>query len=294
MSAQFTTSMFDSIKESLNKSQSQNAFKDIMRFKPGNSYEVRLLPNIADPAKTFHHYYTYGWESFATGQYINVVSRQSIGERDPISEAVYKLRQSGTAEEKAKAEKVYRREQWLVNAYVINDPEESENNDTCKVVRYGKQLHKVIFDAIEGEDSDQFGSRVFDLSENGCNFRIRCDKQGDYPTYVASKFLMPSAIEGLTPNSIEKIYQSVHTLDEMFEVKSYESLEETFNEHFHCKTTSAVVINSTLEENSQSDPDLEEELDMSMSSPNLETEEPKNKSEDIDIPSDLLKGLEDL
>ena len=34
----FTTSMFDSFKEALNKSQSQSSFRDILKFQPGNLF----------------------------------------------------------------------------------------------------------------------------------------------------------------------------------------------------------------------------------------------------------------
>lgn len=289
----FTTSMFDSIKESLSKAPT-SGFKDVLKFKPGTSCELRLLPNVKKPAETFYHYYTYGWESFATGQYINVVSPQTIGERCPVSEARYKMRQ-GSAEEQEKSNKVMRREQWLVNTYVINHSEESENNDSVKILRYGKQLHKIITDAIEGEDADQFGARVFDLSENGCSFRVRCDKQGDFPTYVASKFLIPAAVPGLKESDASKIYDQAITLNDVFPVKSYDELQEVVNEHLYCQTTTSVVVDNVVESKSN-DVDLEEDVPMDFDNP-VAKKEPKKetkKEADIDIPDDLLEGLEDL
>ena len=291
----FTTSMFDSIKESLSKAPT-SGFKDVLKFKPGTSCELRLLPNVKKPADTFHHYYTYGWESFATGQYINVVSPQSVGERCPVSEARYQMRQRGSAEEQEKSQKVMRREQWLINAYVINHSEESENNDSVKVLRYGKQLHKIITDAIEGEDSDQFGVKVFDLSENGCSFRVRCDKQGDFPTYVASKFIIPAAIPGLEDADHQKIYDQVISLDTVFPIKSYEEIQEVVNEHLHCKTTTSVVVEKTVEStNTPTDSDLDEDVPWGNTPAEAtQTEENKSSKADIDIPDDLLEGLDDL
>lgn len=288
----FTTSMFDSIKESLSKAPS-SGYKDVLKFKPGTSCELRLLPNVNKPNKTFHHYYTYGWESFATGQYINVVSPQSIGERCPVSEARYQMRQRGSAEDQEKAAKVLRREQWLVNTYVINHSDEPENNDSVKVLRYGKQLHKIITDAIEGEDSDQFGARVFDLSDKGCSFRVRCDKQGDFPTYVASKFLIPAAVPGLQESDIGKIYEQVNDLEDVFTIKSYDELQETVNEHLFCKTTTSVTIDKVVE---SSDTDLDEDVSWDEPKSEQKQSEPEKKPpvQDIDIPDDLLEGLEDL
>jgi len=294
----FTTSMFDSIKESLSKAPT-SGFKDVLKFKPGTSCELRLLPNVKKPSATFHHYYTYGWESFATGQYINVVSPQSIGERCPVSEARYQLRQRGSAEEQEKSNKVMRREQWLVNAYVVTHSEDSENNDTVKILRYGKQLHKIITDAIEGEDADQFGARVFDLSEKGCSFRVRCDKQGDFPTYVASKFLIPAAVPGLKSDDVSKIYDQTIDLDTVFPIKSYDELQEVVNEHLHCKTATSVVVENKPE---SKDADLEEDVPWGDPVTEKSTEPVATKNEtsktskvdDIEIPDDLLEGLDDL
>lgn len=294
----FTTSMFDSIKESLSKTTS-SGFKDVLKFKPGTSCELRLLPNVSKPQETFYHYYTYGWESFATGQYINVVSPQTIGERCPVSEARYQFRQRGSAEEQDKAQKVLRREQWLVNTYVINHSEEAECNDTVKILRYGKQLHKIITDAIEGDDADQFGAKVFDMTDSGCTFRVKCDKQGDYPTYVASKFLIPAAVPGLAPADIDKIYEQVHTLDDVFPIKSYDEIQEIVDEHLFCRSTTSVSVattDSTSNAVSSSDADLEEDVPMDFPAEDKpEKENQKKKVEDdIDIPDDLLEGLDDL
>lgn len=292
----FTTSMFDSIKESLSKSNT-SGFKDVLRFKPGTSCELRLLPNINSPEKTFHHYYTYGWESFATGQYINVVSPQSVGDRCPVTEARYQLRQNGSSEDQDRAAKVMRREQWLINTYVINHSEEAEANDSVKILRYGKQLHKIITDAIEGDDADQFGVKVFDLSENGCSFRVRCDKQGDYPTYVASKFMIPAAVPGLVDTDHEKIYNQVHDLTEVFPVKTYDEIQEIVNEHIYCKSSTSVVIEKTIDTNTSdtvTDTDLDEDVPMDFDTPEKSTKKSTPVANDIDIPDDLLDGLDDL
>ena len=243
----FNNSMFDTIKDALNKQASggRSGISDIIRLTKGNSYTVRLLPNVQDPSKTFWHYYVHGWESFSTGQYVSFVSPQTFGERDPIAEARYKAYRQGTPEEKEKSKAIIRSEKWLVNAYVVDDPTTPENIGKVKVLRFGKQLHKIIMDAISGEDSDQFGSKIFDLSENGCNLRVRCDDQGGFPTYVASKFLMPSAIPGIDGDSV---YASACALDEVFNIKSYDELASALNEHYHCNLDQSSTTTETVTE----------------------------------------------
>jgi hypothetical protein len=119
--------MFKSIKNSLIKDETTTRSKDYLKTEPGNTYTVRLIPNIEDPAKTFFHYYTHNFKSFATGENIFVPSLATWGERDPIAEQRYQISKNGSESEKEKVKAIKRNESWLVNVYVINDPVNSEN-----------------------------------------------------------------------------------------------------------------------------------------------------------------------
>lgn len=282
----FTPSMFESIKNALQKNAQQgSSYKDILKTEVGHSYLVRLLPNIKDPSKSFFHYYSVGWTSFATGQYITYLSPATFGERDPVLEAKYRILRNDNEDEelKKKASSVLRTEKWLVNAYVVKDPKTPENDGKIMVVRYGKQLHKIIMDAIEGEGSEDFGPRIFDLSSNGCNFLIKVEKQGDYPTYVSSKFSMPKPIEGLDDSKIDNIYNNTIDLTSVLPVKSFDEIQELLNEHFYCTTESEDKPSVSHSESTSS----------------VVADTPKSSSIDDDTidenkVNELLKGLDDL
>lgn len=285
----FTTSMFASIKGALQKdNKPANAVSDILRFTKGNSYVVRLVPNVSNPEKTFFHFYSHGWESFATGQYISAVSPQTFGERDPIAEFRYKVNRTGTEDDKNKAKSIIRSEKWLVNAYVVDDPINPENNGKVKILRYGKQLHNIIMSAIEGEDAEELGPRIFDLTDVGCSLRVKVEDQGGYPTYVSSKFLMPGALPGVTDGARAKIEQDVIDLDQVFKIKSPDELQELLNEHYHC--TDSTPVQATQQPVAQSPAatttkvDLSEDVDMTSSSPQPATE-------DVDLDDDKIKEL---
>jgi hypothetical protein len=288
----FTKSMFASIKDALTKEGSSNKTADILRTKPGNSYEVRLLPNVDDPSKTFYHYFSHGWTSYSTGQYVTALSPMTWGDRDPIAEYRQKIFRTGTPEEKAKSDSIFRRENWLVNVYVVNDPDDPENNDTVKILRFGKQLHKIIMEGITGEDSDQFGERIFDMSENGCTFRVRCEKQGDYPTYVSSKFLMPAGITGMTDARMKEVYDNCHTLEDTFRAKTYEELKQMLDEHFHCidPGTAESISESPVASKATTDAELDEEVPMDFDKPVAE----ENDALEDDKVKELLAGLDDV
>jgi hypothetical protein len=160
----------------------------------------------------------------------------TFGERDPIAEERFRILRTGTEDEKEKVKAIKRLEKYLVNVYVIDDPTNPDNNGKVKMLRYGKQVHKIIMEAIEGEDAEEFGPRIFDLGANGVNFKIKCENQGEYPTYVSSRFTSAGKLN-LSDDEQKKIYDSVFDLAKVYTLKSYDELKQMLDEHFYVKNT---------------------------------------------------------
>jgi gp32 DNA binding protein like len=233
----YNSSMFASIKDALAKSEKSGGnplYKEILKFKAGHTYVLRLLPNVNDPSKTFFHYFQHGWNSFATGEYVSALSLQTIGKPDPIGIETFRIKKNGTEEQKQKVQAVKWQEQWYVNVYVIDDPVTPANNGCVKIFRFGKKLNNIIESAISGDDSDEFGARVFDLTKDGVNFKLKAEKQGEYTTYDSSRFTSPVSLN-LTDEKSEQIYNSVHDLTSVNQIKSEEELMEMWNKHFVVK-----------------------------------------------------------
>ncbi len=239
----FATSMFDQIRDSLKneKKQGNSSFKDIMKFEQGKTYLVRLIPNVKTPAMTFFHYYNHGWNSLATGAFSSALCPTTYGEICPIDNARFKIWKTGTEDEQEAAKQIKRKENWLVNAYIISDPSNPENEGKIKMIRYGKQLHQIIDNAINGDDAEEFGASIFDLSDAGCNLRIKVESNSEgkrsWPTYVASRFLSPSAIPDMTPEKINEIHNGIFDLEKLEEHKTTEQLQEMLDVHFFGKVT---------------------------------------------------------
>lgn len=233
----FNLSMFESIKQALNSEEKQksNGLNDILQLKPGNTYTVRILPNVENPKDTFFHHFVHGWISFETGKYVSALSPITFGERDPIAEERYKILRMGTEEEKEKAKAIRRTEQWFVNIYVVDDPVNPDNNGKVKVLRYGKQLHTIINNAIAGDDAEEFGAKIFDLGKDGVNFKIKVEKQGDYPLYTSSRFTSVGRDLGIGKDKQEETYKSIIDLKAIYRLKSEDELKQMLDEHFHCK-----------------------------------------------------------
>lgn len=233
--------MFETLRDSLTKKNeggnNNTLYKNIMKLEPGNTYLVRLIPNLKDINKTFFYHVQHGWNSFATGQYVSALSLPK-GEYDPIGQTRYKLLyKSNNDADKVKGAEIKRTEKWLANVLVVDDPVNKQNNGKVMILRFGKQLHKIIEDAMK--ETEDYGDRIFDLSERGCNLKIKVEKQGEFPYYGSSRFTTPKEIEGLDGKKQEQVYENVYDLESVFPRKNKEELEKMLEEHFFC--TSAVT-----------------------------------------------------
>ena len=83
--------------------------------------------------------------------------------------------------------------------------------------------------------AEEFGPRIFDLGSDGVNFKIKVEQQGDFPTYVSSRFTAAGKVD-LSEDEQKNIYDKTFDLSEVFTLKSYDELKEMFNEHYYCKT----------------------------------------------------------
>jgi len=146
---------------------------------------------------------------------------------------------TGTEEEKKKLGEVSRKENWMVNAYVITDPTNPENEGKVKVIRYGKELAKIITSAIDGDDSSEFGDKIFDVA-NGSTLRIKCEARAGaansrtFVTYASSKFLSPSKLDGFDDAKLQTVYQGIFDLEKFNKAKTSTELQRLLDQHFFC------------------------------------------------------------
>jgi hypothetical protein len=285
----YTSNLFESIKEALSKKTSDGGnFKDFMKLEIGKSYIVRLIPNLANPERTFFHYFHHLWNSTLSNELVSVLCPTTHGERCPIDEYRSKVYKTNDKAQIEKIRPIKRNENWLVNVYVIKDPTNPENQGQVKILRYGKQLNEIITSAISGDEAEDFGSKIFDLSEKGCSLRINVkENEGGYPTYVSSKFMNSGIIEG-DPDT-DQIYNSIKGLDNIFEQKSYEEISKLLKVHFLGEDTDTAPIAKTSK---SSEDDFEEfaTTTSSKSKPIIKEEDVEESPVDDRI-QDILKDL---
>jgi hypothetical protein len=243
MSKKYNASMFDKIKDTLQKSEktSNGSFANIMKFPAGHTYTLRLIPDVEGLSegedKTFFHHYVHQWTSRKDGSFVSAISLRSFGERDPINEARWRLYKDWKDGEPAADEKfenpIKEKEQWFVNVYVVDDPSNPENNGKVKILSMGPQLKAIVDEAMTGDRADEFGPAIFDLSSDGADFKIKADKQGVYTTYIKSFFTSKSSLD-LSDEEIDEIYGKTHDLTKIYQVKTAEELQDLLDQHFFC------------------------------------------------------------
>lgn len=298
MSGTDIKSMFESIKESLSveKTASNTSFRNFLKMEVGKTYLVRFIPNIKDPKATFFHYSHHGFTSLSTGQYVDATCPRIIGERCPICEARFKLYKTKKEEDRNLAYTIRGHEKHLVNVYVVNDPTTPENEGNVKILRFGKRIYDKILDATEGDDVDEFGHRIYDLSENGCNFKIKVESSSEgnrkFTNYNNSRFTAPSAIPNMNPEKIQETYKNIFDLSKILEMKSEDELNDILKNHVFCEEgkNNAKANTSAASSNENESDSTEAEVEQPKKK---EIKEESTSSTDEKI-KNLLDGLDNL
>jgi hypothetical protein len=296
--------MFEKIKDALKKTESSGgSFNNIMKFPAGNSYSIRLIPNVENIDETFFHHYVHQWTSGSTGKFTSALSLQTFGENDPIANLRWKLYKEWKDANPnpgvdANGNKINfkspidQKEQWFVNALWVENPNNPELNGTVQILRMGPQLKEIVDEAMTGEDSDEFGAAIFDLSKNGCDFKIKAEQQGPYTTFKGSRFTTKTKLD-LSDEEIDNVYEQVFNLKEIYAVKTEDELRSLLDEHYFCgsekKDTSKEERKPLPPKKEKTPPVDEYEDEIPMEFDNKGKSKTSSIDDDVD---DLIAGLD--
>lgn len=156
------------------------------KMQTGESSTVRFLPdlNAENPMGFLVEKRTHTLT--VNGQKRNVPCRTMYGEDCPIckvSSAYYK------ANDTVNGKKYWRKLQYVGQALIVDSPipvkdGEEAATGSVKLMTINPQLYKVIKEAFESGDLENI---PFDY-DMGTNFIIKKDQQGEYASYILSKF----------------------------------------------------------------------------------------------------------
>lgn len=267
---------------------------------------IRFVPNPKNPQKSIVRKFVY-WLEDAEGKGAYYDSPSTVGEKCPVQDLFFKLRNSESAVDKKMAEKLKRREIYYSLVQILKDPQNPDMEGTVKVFKYGYQIKQ----KIDEELNPQFDEpcQVFDLFE-GKNFELKVNKSAGYNSFIASKFQgkrTPIAISGkFMENSKECRTQIMDYLKEVPELDAFDfkpwddstrSNVERILDNYRSPGSAIGKVVSKKEESYSSFDDLNFGGDDSKPAPKKEAAKPKpveedTSSEDGDDLNDFLKGLD--
>lgn len=207
--------------------------KNIIKTEIGSIINGRFVLYRPNPKASIYHYFHHGWKTNG-GNYVSYLCPQTKNEKCPICSKSIQLWKSNDAFLKESSKKIRRKENWLVNFYVIDDNKDENNNGKVKIFRYGQQVKDIVDEALTGADKTIYGTNIWRL-DKGCSFRIsvkpNSDKKDAWPSYTSSKFL-PASDLNLTPEKVMSILDSTHDLTTLYTLLSYEELVAELQKNF--------------------------------------------------------------
>lgn len=190
--------------------------------KAGNGYAViRFLPAKEGEDLPWVRFWDHGFKG-PTGRWYIENSLTSIGAPDPVSEANSLLWNSGVESDKEIARDRKRRLHYIVNALVISDPANSQNEGKVVLYKFGKKIFDKIMDVMQPQFQDEQPINPFDFW-TGTNFKLKIRNVEGYRNYDKSEFDKPSELFDGDEARLEEIYGKLYSLAEFIDPANYKS-----------------------------------------------------------------------
>ena len=145
---------------------------------------IRFLPNAKNPRKPFERKYVY-WLEDREGNGFFADSPSTVGEKCPVQDMFFKLRNSESAVDKKMSEGLKRREVFYALVQIVKDPQNKDLEGQVKIMKFGYKIKTKIDEELNPQFDEP--TQVFDPFE-GKNFELVISKKGGFPNYDSSKF----------------------------------------------------------------------------------------------------------
>jgi hypothetical protein len=145
---------------------------------------IRFLPNIKNPRKPYVRKFVY-WLEDRDGNGFYADSPSTVGEKCPVQDLFFKLRNSESAVDKKMSEGLKRREVFYALVQIVKDPQNRDLEGQIKVFKFGYKIKAKIDEELNPQFDEP--TQIFDPFE-GKNFELVISKKGGYPNYDSCKF----------------------------------------------------------------------------------------------------------
>lgn len=192
--------------------------------KAGNGYAViRFLPEPKGEDLPWVRLFDHGFQG-PGGWYIEN-SLTTLNQKDPVSEYNTELWNNGTEAGKDQARKQKRRLKYYSNILVIKDPSNPQNEGKVFLYQYGKKIWDKINDLMQPEFEDESPVNPFDFWE-GADFKLKIRNVETYRNYDKSEFDAPSELFDGNDEQLEKVYESLYSLQDLVSPDKFKSYNE--------------------------------------------------------------------
>lgn len=207
-----------------NKYQDDRFWSVPMDEKTGNGTAlIRFLPAGKNDKLPWVTVYSHSFQG-PGGWYIEN-SLTTIGKQDPIGELNSELWATGIEANKEIVRKRKRKQQYISNIYVISDPKNPQNEGKVMLFKYGKKIFEKIQEAMKPVFEGDKAVDPFDFWQ-GANFRLKIKKVDGYPNYDNSSFESQNPFLEGDDENLEKVWNSLYTLNEFTDPKNFKTYEE--------------------------------------------------------------------
>jgi len=207
---------FDAIRRKLNQLSGANSKKRVMWRPPeGETVNVRIVgftDNDGNPFKERWFYYNIGNNP-------GLLTPHQFGKPDPIQELIQKLKEEGTKESYEMAKKLYPKMRTYA-AIVVRGQED----EGVKLWAFGKTVYQSLLNVMLDPD---YGD-ITDVHE-GHDLRVTCTKQPGRQWAMTDVMPRPKSTPLGTKTKIKEWTSNLPNLDDMYDLKSYEQLENIIN-----------------------------------------------------------------
>mgnify|MGYP003671218220 FL=1 len=145
---------------------------------------IRFLPNLKNPRKPYIRKYVY-WLEDNDGRGFYIDSPSTVGDKCPVQDMFFTLRNSESAVDKKMSESLKRKEVYYALVQIVKDPQNTALEGQIKVFKFGWKIKQKIDDELNPKFDDPV--QVFDPFE-GKNFELNIIKKGGFPNYDSCKF----------------------------------------------------------------------------------------------------------
>lgn len=191
--------------------------------------KIRFIPNINNPREPIMRKYVYYLKDHSTDSGFYVDSPSTIGERCPIQDTFFKLRNSKNAAEKEMSDELKRKEFFYAAVQIIKDKQAPDLEGQIKIFRFGYKIKQKIDEQLRPVVDDAEPNNPFDLFD-GKVFNLVIVKKDGYANYDSSVFASKGSAISIDGNEMSDDDDDKETIVEYLKENTPDFNEFKFKE----------------------------------------------------------------